>query len=340
MVLYAKSDVYLAPGLECRSVAEDALPGALVRDFASMTSGLLPGIALTSLAAVREGAHKVLDQFSADLDPAFLAHRACLTDPHDAERQIVNHVAEEFRGLMDNAVAQESPAGAAAVAHWLRCDGDGGTKFVFDKKLDLEDTIALANEGLKASKVSESAFEGLTAGFAGNAGEGLDERLAWIMSFRTVYGAPPPRLWLGTVVTDSSGERETHLICIRPRCDCVRLKAETSFYFLPLVPPKGKSEQIVIRANGRFRRQGIDLDQTGWVCRRFKPSTDSDAIIAERRESGAALEFQDVCGNRYTWRGELKAEYAQRIAQALAAQLSRVAIDESEWLRRMAGKRR
>ena len=54
------------------------LPERLVQDFAAMTEGLLPGIALTSLTAVREGAHRVLDQFCADLDPAFLAHRACI----------------------------------------------------------------------------------------------------------------------------------------------------------------------------------------------------------------------------------------------------------------------
>ena len=197
-----------------------------------MTSGLFPSIALTSLTAVREGAHKVLDRFGADLDPAFLAHRACLSDPHDAERQIVNHVAEELRGLMDNAVAQASPASAEAVESWIRHKGVGTASFVFgDRSLDLEQTIALANKGLAASELGNNAFEGLTAGFCGDDVVELDERLAWIMSFRTVYNAPPPTLWLGTVVTESSGKCEKHLICIRPRCDCVRLEGETSFYF-------------------------------------------------------------------------------------------------------------
>ena len=41
---------------------------------------------------------------------------------------------------------------------------------------------------------------------------------------------------------------------------------------------------------------------------------------------------------RFVWQGELKAEFAQRIAQTFTANLSRVAVDESEWLRRMAGK--
>jgi len=122
VVLYAKSDVNLAPPLNKRSVSEEDFPKRLVDDFASMTAGLLPGIALTSLTAVREGAHKVLDRFGAELDPAFLAPKACLPEPEDAARQIVTPVADELRGLMHTALAAESPAraDAAPCRSWTR----------------------------------------------------------------------------------------------------------------------------------------------------------------------------------------------------------------------------
>ena len=337
MVLYAKSGVNLAELLKHRSVAEEDLPGRLVDDFASMTSGLLPGIALASLTAVREGAHRVLDRFCADLDPAFLAHRACLSNPDDAERQIVNHVAEELRGLMDNAVAEKSPAGADAVERWIRSKADGAASFAFrNRNLDLEQTIAMANKGLAASQLKDNAFEGLTAGFSGNEVDALDERLAWIMSFRTVYNAPPPILWLGSIVTESSDGDERHLICMRPRCDCVRLEEKTTFFFLPLVTPRGVTEQIVVRLDATYKRLGIQLDPAGWVRRQFRPLTGNGPVTATKRQSGDGFEFTDTCGKRYRWRGELKAEYAQRIAQTFAATLSRVAVAESEWLRRMA----
>lgn len=341
LVLYAKSNVNLVEPLKHRSVAEEDLPGRLVEDFASMTSGLLPGIALASLTAVREGAHRVLDRFRADLDPAYLAHRACLSNPDDAERQIVNHVAEELRGLMDNAVANESPAGADAVERWIRSKGDGAASFAFrDRILDLEQTIALANIGLTASELPKSAFDKLTAGFSGNDVVELDERLAWIMSSRTVYNAPPPILWLGSIVTESSDGNERHLICMRPRCDCVRLKEETSFFFLPLVEPRKVPEQIVVRLDATYKRLGIQLDPVGWVRRQFRPLMGKGPITAARRKSDDGFEFTDTCGKRYRWRGELKAEYAQRIAQTFAASLSRVAVAESEWLRRKAKKDR
>ena len=339
VVLYAKSDVNLAEDLRERSVSEEDLPAKLVADFASMTEGLVPGIALTSLTAVREGAHKVLDRFCAELDPAFLAHRACLSDPEDTERQIVSHVAEELRGLMDNAVAEESPAGANAVEGWIRRKGEGAASFVFDgRELDLEKTITLANKGLVESELKSKAFEGLSAGFAGDNVAGIDERFAWIMSFRTVFNAPPPTLWLGSVVTSIEDGGEAQLICMRPRCDCVRLDEETAFMFLPLIEPRNVKEQLVVRLGDEFKRLGIGLDPAGWVLLKFKPSEGDRAVVATEREANGGFEFTDTCGKRYMWQGELKTEYSHRIAQNFATTLSRVAVDESEWLRRMAGK--
>lgn len=335
LVLYAKSGVNLAGTLKDRSVAEEELPKKLVDDFVFMTEGLLPGIALTSLTAVREGEHKILDRFSAELDPAFLAHRACLPDPEDAERQIVAHVAEELRGLADEAVAAESPAGKQAVKSWVQQDGRCSFEFG-QRKLDLEETIRLATEGLDKSALGKSAFDKLSSGFARDGDCDLDRRLAWIMSFRTVYNAPPPTLWLGSVVTVNKDGDAQHLICIRPRCDSVRLKEETTFGFLRLRPPAKNKPQIVIEIDQQFRRLSIELDSSGWVLSQFQPEENSRAVTATMQGANGGFEFKDTSGTRYEWQGELKAEYAQRIVQTFATVLSRVAVDESEWLRRMA----
>jgi len=118
----------------------------------------------------------------------------------------------------------------------------------------------------------------------------------------------------------------------------VRLNEETVFFFLPLVDPKKGMDQIVVSVDDKFERLGIERDASGWVLRRFKPSEGSNTIVAAKREPDGGFEFTDIEDHRYRWRGELKAEYAQRIAQTFGRILSRVAIDESEWLRRAAGK--
>ena len=48
VVIYAKSAVNLPAPLTNRSVGEEDLPNLLIDDFAAMTEGLLPSIALTS----------------------------------------------------------------------------------------------------------------------------------------------------------------------------------------------------------------------------------------------------------------------------------------------------
>lgn len=337
VVLYAKSNVNLEPSLKERGVATEDLPKRLLDDFAAMAAGLLPSIALTSLAAVREGEHKVLDRFRADLDPAFLAHRACLPKPEAAEGQMVSHVAEELRGLMDNAVADASPANAGAVESWIHDKFQKDARVRFGKKeLSLEQTVKLANGGLKASDLKEKDFKSLSSGFCGGEAENLDERLAWIMSFRTVFNAPPPTLWLGTVVSWASDIEERYLLCLRPRCDCVRLTAETTFLFLPLSDPQQRGQQVVVRLENHFKRLVIGQDPGGWVLRQFSPSGRAGSVSATKSEVGGGFLFTDTCGLQYKCRGELKAEHAQRIAQAFSENMSRVAVDESEWLRRIA----
>ena len=339
VVFYAKPDVNLAPHLKAINVAEGDLPDRLVNEFSMLTAGLLPGIALTSLTAVRECEHMVLDRFESRLDPAFLAHRVCLSEPEEAERQIVNHVAEELRGLMDNAVAGESPAGEAAVDGWVRERGEATESFDFgDKTLNVEQTVQLAKDGLTASVLKKSAFEGLTAGFAGGEAGDLDERLAWMMSFRTVFNAPPPTLWLGTVVTTDLDGKDSHLLCMRPRCDSVRLKEAASFFFLPLVEDRQGKDQLVIKVGNEYQRLGIALDSAGWIHRNFLPNDGDSSITASKNDCSEGFFFEDKCGKRFVWQGELKFEYAQRVALAFAHSLSRVAVDESEWLRRSVNK--
>ena len=345
IVLYAKPSVNLPAALQDRGVAEDELPDRLVDDFSRMTVGLLPSVALVSMTAVRECAHMVLDRFCSKLDPAFLAHRACLPNPDDAERQMVNHVAEELRGLMDYAVADQSPAGEDAITGWIHDRaGDPPQVFVFGgKSLTREQTVALAKGGLNNQNVlGKNEFERLSAGFAGGNVQELDEQLAWIITSRTVFNAPPPTLWLGTVVARRGHGNENgegpYFICLRPRCDSVRLKGKTSFAFLPLGEPRQGQEQLIVRFKDSYGRRGIALDASGWQVHVFEPHHERNAVVARKEDSRHVFFFIDADGNEYEWLGELKAEFAQRIAQIFAGTLSRVAVDDSEWLRRSARK--
>ena len=338
IVIYAKSDTQLEPDLTDRSIPEADVPKFLIKEFSTMTEGLLPNIALTSLAAIRDNAHKVLDKFAAILDPAFLTHRACLPSPDDSQHQMVNQLASELHSIINDAVSKESPADLEAIKKWLK-NPDANIEYVFEKnkKMSIEQTIELLKEGLarKPGTLNKNNdFQILSSGFAGkDNGEELDLRLAWMINFRTIFDAPTPRLHLGTVLLkDGEGENSEFFLCMRPRCDSVRLDEQEAFLLLPLIAPKLKTIQLVLRENeNTYRRVSVCTHMTRWSLRKFLPNN-KGFVVAEQVEK--RFLFKDTEETQFEWLGELKAEFAQRVAQEFASELSRVAIDNSEWLRR------
>lgn len=347
IVIYSKSKLPIESGLSGRSPSESDLPDALIGDFAAMAEGLLPNIALMSLAAIRENVHKVLDRFDAELDPALLTHRACLPVPDDSQQHMVSQLASELHAIMDDAVTTGEPAGMAAIKEWLDISLGANEYIQFEegKMASRDETIALLREGWEESKPDclskGQGFKYLTAGFSkGECTDHLlDHRLSWMFNFRTVFNAPSPILQLGTVLRKTNAGNALYFLCMRPKCDSVRLQGRTIFLLWPLIDSDGSPIQIVLRINrNTYRRFGVCTKMNQWLLAPFEPSQIGKPVIAKSDDSSddPLFYFIDADGKQYDWIGELKAEFAQHIAHEFASELSRVAITEPEWLRRVA----
>ena len=342
IVIYAKQDTPLIPELKNRSVSETVLPGRLIDDFARMTAGLLPSIALVALTAVRENAHRVLDKFDSKLDAAFLAHRACLPVPDDSEQHMVAQIASELRAVMEEKVGRKRPAGMEAIKSWIEDNGSENFDFGGGKKLSQQVVLDMLEKGVDATNVPSRsrAHSWLTAGFVRpDDPKDIDLRLAWMTCFRAI-DPPDRKLWLGTAVRRcGKSDSEEFLLCMRPRCDSVRIKGTESFLFLPLlIDPKPGKFQLVVRSRSNgptYRRVSVDTDMSRWEMIKFEPDPTAKAVVAQKEENGAAgYVFTDVGCNRYQWIGELKTEVAHSVGQTLSDTLARIALDRSEWLRR------
>ena len=342
IVIYAKPGTILEPGLRTRSVSEHDLAARLIGDFTSMVEGLLPSIALTGLTAVRENAHKVLNSFETNLDPAFLTHRACLPSPADSEQHMVAQLASELHGIMDEAVAKESPAGVVAIERWLAKFKRHRIEFAPEKSINSQQAMVLLTDGLDKANGplrKSRGHEIMTSGFArpdDGPPHGLDSRLASMMCFRTVFDRTLKRLWMGTAVRQQveSGDYR-HLLCMRPRCDSVRMTKPESFLFVPLSCHTPNTLQIVApigRDTESHARLSVDTNMSEWVMVDFEPDDDAESVVT--RVDGTVSYFLGTDDARYEWIGELKLELAQSLAQSLASSLSGVALDRSEWLRR------
>ena len=243
IVIYAKAGTPLASELKDRSVSEEELPGRLIDDFARMTKGLLPSIALVALTAVRENAHQVLGKFESKLDAAFLTHRACLPVPDDSEQHMVAQIASELRAIMEEKVGGCRPSGMEAIKPWIEKFKGNGNIVFGGNQVTQKSVFEVLGKGVDATTVPgrSKAYSRLTAGFArdedGDAND-LDLQLAWMTCFRAI-DPPDKKLWLGTAVR-RCGESDSAelLLCMRPRCDSERMKGTGSFLFLPLIGPR------------------------------------------------------------------------------------------------------
>ena len=97
---------------------------------------------------------------------------------------------------------------------------------------------------------------------------------------------------------------------------------------------KGDYEAIIIDDTNHYlvdnRSYSIDV-------RHFKPETDNSPILSKKTSSGEYV-FTDTEKRQYVWIAEIKELLAQRIVDSYTSQLSRVGIDNSEWIR-LVGKR-
>ena len=112
-------DHLLIHAISKKTVLEDQLPSLVITDFAEMIEGLLPNVAMSGLAALRERTHHVLRQFDATLDPAYLGHRTLLPDPNDAEDHLVFALGSEILSILkDDAPGKH--AGLGVVRTWRK----------------------------------------------------------------------------------------------------------------------------------------------------------------------------------------------------------------------------
>lgn len=141
--------------------------------------------------------------------------------------------------------------------------------------------------------------------------------------FQPAIGAPI--LTLGTVIKSV----DKYYVCIQQRCDSVRIKEERRFLFLPL-EEKGEYPLIVNNELKLFPNKSSFAIKTV----KFKPKEGATIIQASKKEDKYV--FYSSYGETYEWVVDLKEMQAQRILNSYCAQLSRVGLNESEWLRLIA----
>ena len=129
--IYAKRATQRAPYDISILKTEEELVEVIIDDFTNQVAGLVPNMALQSLAELRKNTHKILGVFSKELDEAYLSHRLMLPNSYDAEFFMVNILTSELEALLLNSNEVVTSLAINNIMKW------------FDENFDEDDYVRL-----------------------------------------------------------------------------------------------------------------------------------------------------------------------------------------------------
>lgn len=355
------------PQLANKTKSYEELPDFISLQFTEMTSGLLSNFAMESLAEIRKNFHHILTLFSKELDAAYLAHQTLLPNTFDANELLVQLLSDTFSsiiryknlnqflnedkvklwldhniedgvkpfykddGTQDNVFYQRN---ADILLRLLRSDSDVNNKFTSSLISSDGQQLSTKKIGILIKKYATTLF----AEF--DKTEEINKNFAKLCYHRSAIFSPHhlPFLSLGTVVK-STLDNGGYYICIQQRCDSVRIQEGEMrrFLFISL-------EEVNDGGFNFLTPNGIKLkiDKSTYSLRTVKFSGTNGFALATKCEIDSKKYFEPSYyskgkehSERFEFIIELKELYAQRIVEEYSSSLSRVGLDEPEWVRRL-----
>ncbi|ESY09606.1 response regulator receiver domain [Mesorhizobium sp. C386A] len=352
-------------GAGARPISWEKLPAFVLEQYSFLAKGLLQSFALKGIGAVRDDTHHLLSVFDVSLDSAYLAQRAGIGSPSDAEDMMTSLLTSEFScSILDRGITKEilGPLGAV---HALSARTPAATLTVkkYNDPQRLYEGVVVAPQNGKAT-ISTTANSlgklvkiGLDSQMVPLTREDLiklqeqffqddDHAKASMSAFARmgsfVREADGQRrlakdaihLTGGVLVRSITGKganrREKYLLCVQPGCDAVRLTETTAFPFCTLVLDEKKFD-LLLRVDGvdkPFRMNRLPRDL---VMMSFAPDTTRKVVTVKK--NGKKLRFTSVDNVFWEFVAELRQPENQHFTTLLVGKFNRVALNGSEWLR-------
>ncbi|MFJ9121758.1 response regulator receiver domain [Streptomyces sp. NPDC102394] len=360
------------PGISGSSaVSEAELPERIVREFAQASHGILPGFALQSLSLLRDNAPALLQRFRSDLDPAFVSHDLLTGEGKRFAIQLIAREIQSLlestgAGDMISRKRIESWVKARLASGEFVPQVQGKKRALKDVSPDsvLElltqekvkiDTLRDSRGGqLGVSKVATIASLFTTADRAWASEEELGRLSCFARDLHSGYTFErEPTLQLGTILVREAGmpagelapdpsheseqeeSKREFLLCLQPLCDSERLELDERRGF-PMIPLSevelGKEFHFLAFDDGKDKRAlAVTAKPHQMMIIPFRSTVGEGVVRAIKRDGIPRFNSDD--GEEFLWVGELRPEHALRVSHELGRLISRVGLDESEWLR-------
>jgi len=343
------------------------LPSRLIDEFVEMTSGLVSNTALNAISLIRKNTSKVLGSYHKELDPAYLTNRIYLANkkisPELSEDLIKDMIMGSIFDLIQSSQLKNS-CDNTRISSWLdEIQGFKQNKVkVNGAELDIEkeDRTNWLNNGFSNFRTQIIARSGVTknpeiigiktikenpTGYftpQRNFLEFPNEEFSVLSHQKANYLGKKynPILTLGCVVKyqkevenpENPAEAkliDQYLLSVQQPCDSLRLvtKESRSYIFLeldenPVVP----DTKVVLKYDNVYKKLTPKLNSH--FLKTFVFEETNDGLVQAKNQK-----FVSIDGFEFEWLCDLKSNHAQRIINDFSSYLSRVGLDEPEWLR-------
>lgn len=341
------------------------LPLMIIDQFVVMTSGLVSNTALNAIGLIRKNTNKILGSYHKELDPAYLTNRIHLATkklaPQLSEDLIKDMIMGSIFDLIQGSDIKES-CNEEQIGMWLDevVSFKQNTIKINNNELDI--IISERNIWLKygfgefqkqiiarlgnlknpaiysASKIKENPTEYFTP--SNNKLNKPNEEFAILSHQKANYSGLRNNsiLTLGCVVKYQHKEEkdenpesfklvDKYLLSVQQPCDSLRLKKKEkrSYIFLEL-EQNLEDTKILLKDANVYKKLAPKLNSH--FLRTFVFEETNDGLVQALNQK-----FTSVNGIEFEWMCDLKSNHAQRIINEFSAYLSRVGLDEPEFLR-------
>lgn len=359
----AKPELEMA-GPGARPVDWQDLPKFVLEQYSYLAEGLLQSFALKSIGAVRDDTHHLLSVFTPELDGAYLAQRAGIGTPSDAEEMMTTLLTSEFATSITDRKIPEEILGADAAVHALKVRDQpeaikvkeyksepiykaiiqipkSGGKHILADKASLE---SLCRTGLDETvvKLAEEPRKQLNRQFFSGDDEAKKalSRFARMASYSREanderrMGREELTLTGGVIIRSVAGDGadavETYLLCVQPGCDAVRLDGNVPFPFCQM-KESVNSFDLILSVDGSEKFLKVERKPRSLVMLDFAATAERQSIVSEKQEGKYG--FRSTDQTFWEFLAELRPLEAQHFTTLLIGKFNRVALNGSEWLR-------
>lgn len=296
-----------------------------IDEFTETFHGIVPNVAMAGIAEIRKNTHKLLGVLNKNLDPAYLSHRALLPIPEESEKHLEEIIISEIESIIhQNQIGRKSNFKIIKKSPIIQDKTYQGIDFSSCVEEGVEKKIARNQE----KQFKKDIKECFTKKWYLQDPQSVDseKNFALLSLVQSNYLKKNIYLTLGVIVQEKKSQKM--FICLQPRCDSTRLDNDTEFIFIELQDEKENKFDIVLPSDGKYI---VTYKRKNRKTIVFTPEK---GVVSPT----GSLYFNSKDKLKYKYITTLKRTQAQRISNEYGAYLSRVGLNESEYLRRNRSK--